>query len=511
MNFAIALAVAALGGFVALCYEMVWFRVLAFLTWGTASCFGLLLGAYLLGIAIGARASAALCKRSTPTGDPTHMRWLAIFVAVANLIGALVVPVFAWSARFSDYRFGLVAVAVGACFLGSLLPLVSQFAIAPDDRAGQRLSWVYLANIVGSASGSLLTGLVLMDHLSTASLDGLLALSGLALVALLVVACRLSRRGATVAWLCLSAVALAGVPGLLRLHDRLYERLLYKSSYQGQRFAQLIENRSGVIAVTRDGVVYGGGAYDGKLNTSLIDDRNGINRAYAVGAMHPHPRDIMMIGLASGSWVQILAHLPGVERLTVVEINPGYVKLIERFPEVAGVLRNPRVNIVFDDARRWLQRNPDKRFDVIVMNTTWHWRAHITNLLSMEFMQLARAHLQPAGLFYFNTTTSDDAQKTAATAFPYALRVSNFIAVSDAPLNLDRERFASIAQNMIIEGKPALDLSRDSDRGVLHWLGNYDDVESRESVLARTAQARIITDDNMVPEWRQPLRYPDPE
>ena len=50
------------------------------------------------------------------------------------------------------------------------------------------------------------------------------------------------------------------------------------------------------------------------------------------------------------------------------------------------MLHDPKVDIVIDDGRRWLNPPPDERFDVIVMNTTWHWRAHITDLLSTEFM-----------------------------------------------------------------------------------------------------------------------------
>jgi hypothetical protein len=34
-------------------------------------------------------------------------------------------------------------------------------------------------------------------------------------------------------------------------------------------------------------------------------------------------------------------------------------------------------------------------------------------------------------------------------------------------------------------------------------------LESRESVLRRTQSARLITDDNMVPEWRQLFRFRD--
>ena len=59
----------------------------------------------------------------------------------------------------------------------------------------------------------------------------------------------------------MTACALVAVVALPRLYDRLYERLIYKNEYDGtQRFAQIVETRSGVITVAEDGSVYGGGA-----------------------------------------------------------------------------------------------------------------------------------------------------------------------------------------------------------------------------------------------------------
>ena len=46
--------IAAITGFLALSYEMVWFRVYAFATEGPPQAFGLLLASYLTGIAVGA-------------------------------------------------------------------------------------------------------------------------------------------------------------------------------------------------------------------------------------------------------------------------------------------------------------------------------------------------------------------------------------------------------------------------------------------------------------------------
>ena len=511
MKLRLAIVIAALAGFVALSYEIVWYRVLSFMTRGIASTFGLLLAAYLFGLALGARGSAALCGGEG--GDPRQLRRLAVFVAAANVVAGLVAPALAWSARFTDFRIGLVVIAVAAAFLGSVLPLVSHFGISPDERAGTRLSYVYLANIIGSASGSLVTGFVLMDHLTLVGIMRVLIALGFALAAVIVAMSLPARRVAVPSYAAITTCLVVTLAVLPKLYDRIYERLLYKWEWDGtQRFAQVIENKSGVITVAPDGSVYGGGAYDSVVNTALDgNEKNGILRAYVVGALHPAPREVLMVGLASGSWAQVVAHLPGVEHLTIIEINPGYIEVVASHPETASLLHNPKVSIVFDDGRRWMLRH-DRRFDVIVMNTTLHWRGHATNLLSTEFLEIARRHLRPSGVFYFNSTDSTDAQLTAAQAFPHMMRITNFVAVADDPFNFDRTRWKWLLETMQIEGRPILDRSRPEHAELYESLLGFNDMEYRPTILDRTSRsATVITDDNMVVEWREPLRWPERE
>jgi len=518
---ALMLFVAAASGFVALSYEILWYRVIAFASWGLPGAFGMLLAAYLFGLALGSKVSGWFCKDEARTGDPKQLRPLVGFVFFANAAAWLVAPSFAWTAKFTDWRLPLVAVGVSAALLGSILPLVAHFGIAPDDRAGQKLSYVYLANIVGSAAGSLITGFVFMDRWPIATIGLVLGASGVALTAVLAGFSASSARGRAGLALALGVATLALFATNTRAYDRIYERLLYKSKFEPDtKFAEIIETKSGVITVTQDGTVYGGGAYDGRFNTSIVYDRNGILRAYGIGAMHERPRRVLMIGLASGSWATVVSHLPGVEHLTIVEINPGYLKLIAGHDEVKGLLTDPKVEMVIDDGRRWLNRHPDQRFDVIVMNTTWHWRAHITNLLSVEFMELARARMNPGGIFFFNTTSSEDVQKTASTVFPYAMRVYNFMAVSDSVLTFDKARWRRTLTDFKIDGQPTVDTSTPEGKKLFDELYAYADtihaepvshgLESRDRILARTQAARIVTDDNMVPEWREVFRFQEP-
>src|SRR5205823_4284453 len=121
-------------------------------------------------------------------------------------------------------------------------------------------------------------------------------------------------------------------------------------------------------------------------------------------ALHSQPKDVLEIGLASGSWSRVITAYEPVEKLTSIEINPGYLKLIAEYPEQATLLLDPKRNIYIDDGRRWLLRHPDERFDFILQNTTFHWRDHATNLLSVEYFALCKRHLKPGGVIYVNTT-----------------------------------------------------------------------------------------------------------
>jgi spermidine synthase len=144
------------------------------------------------------------------------------------------------------------------------------------------------------------------------------------------------------------------------------------------------------------------------------------------------------------------------------------------------------------------------------MNTTLHWRAHATNILSADFMNIARKHLAPGGVFYFNTTDSLDVQLTAAHVFPHVLRIANFIAAGDAPFVFDRDRWGAILRTMTIEGRPVIDFGRESGKKLYEELLGYNDIAPRAAILDFYSKvAADVTDDNMRVEWERPLRYAD--
>ncbi|MHC4225015.1 MAG: fused MFS/spermidine synthase, partial [Planctomycetota bacterium] len=420
------------------------------------------------------------------------------FLLAANLLGFLLIPAVAEMVRHTVYFWALLFVGVVAALLGTGLPLVAHFGIPAEPGAGQRLSYVYLGNILGSTAGSLLTGFVFLDLWSIQTISVLLALLGLVMCAGVALLANLAPRARVATLATISAGAIAMVLSAPVLFDGVYEKLLHKAEYNPtERFAHVIENRSGVILVTRDGTAYGDGAYDGKFSTDPIHDTNAIRRAYAVAALHPEPKRVLVIGLGSGSWAQVVVHHPAVEEMTVIEINPGYVELLERSPVVASLRTNPRVRFVVDDGRRWLTRS-DETFDLIVQNTSYHFRSHATNLLSREYLELARAHLAPGGLMVYNTTWSREAMRTGLEVFADARRFVNCMYVSDEPLPLDRERWREILAAYEIDGRRVFG---PEDKHALDRLVEDPDWIGRDSLAVETKANIVITDDNMASEW----------
>lgn len=497
----------ALGGFISLSYEIYLFRIVSYASGSSVTTFALTLACFLFGIAGGARNAGESCEGASRTDV---MRRAINELIVANLIGVMFLPLLAHSAWLGR---GSIGVALFLTYLiarrwGSLLPYLAQIGIPADERAGMQTSLLYFANILGSATGAILTGFVLTDHLTSVQLAVGLVLAGTVCVLILLAqldVVRGERRIKSIQAVAVLTLACIAVPST---SHRVFEGLLDSGKFNHD-FADVVENHSGIIVVDKDGTVYGNGMYDGKFNTRLTEDRNGIVRPYALSLFRSAPRDVLMIGLASGSWAQVIANNPSVRSLTIVEINPGYLSLIERQAEVASMPHNSKVKIISDDGRRWLSHHPERRFDAIVSNTTYHFRANATNLLSTEFLELTKPHLNPGGIVFYNTTSSDRVQRTGCLTFTYGARFTNHMVVSDRPIDWDFRHWREVLESYMIDGERQFRPGNAEDRAALDSITspeNADEmIEECPQVLARTEGKAPVTDDNMGTEWRYPL------
>jgi len=492
--FRTALIWSALSVFLALSWEIIWSRVFNFASASRAPVFGYLLGSYLLGLALGSLLSPRLLRQG---GDLRYK--LARWIMFSSIGGFLVAPLTAIAATNLCWEFGYVFVIAAGALIGITFPLLSHAAIPPGNNTGSQLSRLYLANIIGSGAGSLLTGFVFMEWLKLHQL-GILIFTLSAVWSLSVAPGILPARLRFIPLLILAIDSAF-------FKDSFYESLQYKHEFNhGMRFAQIIESRHGVVTVDTSNAVYGNGAYDGMIGTKL-EPKSWLVRPYFLSAVRDRIENVLVIGVASGSWTQILVNHPQVKHVTAIELSQGYLDLIRARPEVASLLTNPKLELVIDDGRRWLRQHPDARFDAIVMNTTHHWREFASALLSREFLTEVKAHLTPVGIAFWNCTESPRAARTGMEVFPHTIMVMNHCLASNAPLEPNRDRWQKILADYRIDGQPIIAV--DQIEATLDFLTQEALPEPshmsrwcrREAMEKAWGDAKIITDDNLGHEY----------
>ena len=150
------------------------------------------------------------------------------------------------------------------------------------------------------------------------------------------------------------------------------------------------------------------------------------------------------------------------------------------------------------------------------MNSTFHWRSCASNVLSVEFLRLVQSVLNPGGIVMFNATGSAEVHRTAAIAFPDAMRFANMMVGSPDPIQVDVERWEAIMKRYVINSTPVIG-DGESDRAAIarntkrlsavdkpdSSADDWDSVETRQHILTRTEGLRVVTDDNMGLEWRR--------
>lgn len=503
--FYLALVLSCLAGYISLSQEILWMRAISYATATWPQIFGHILGFFLLGVAMGSLLGKRFCEKR----NLSPLGYLAGVFFLGSLCYFLSIPafsqVFTFSRGLGIFTSYLVLASV-ACMFGSVLPLLSHFSIRPGAAVGVSLSRIYVANIIGSTAGPLFTGFYLMDRFTLEKNVLIVSLMGFTISGILFLfdsAKPIARAG----WFASVAAAMALV---VAIHPYAFHHVLEKMQFDekyaaGRAFKWIHQNRSGIITVEADShgdAIYGGGGYDGRFNVDPVSDANIIRRVYMVAALHPNPAEVLEIGLSGGSWAWVLARHPDVKRMEVVEINRGYVPIIEKYRENREIFSDPRIVFHYDDGRRWLNRNPEEKFDFILMNTTWHWRSNTTNLLSAEFLTLAKRHLKPGGVIYYNATHSDDVVYTAAKVFKYVTTYHSFVAAGDSPFRMEESDKRNRLLMFAAGGKPIFDTSDSTSARVLEEMVKADISNKQDAFLART-DLDAISDDNMLTEFKK--------
>jgi len=414
-------------GATAIALEMSWTRLLATWLGSSTYSFTVVLATFLAGIAIGSylfeRRMASNSKITLATFAQTQFATAAaalLFLLYFREMPALVVSILSDHqsfvglvlAQFFASAFTMLPTAIA---FGFNFPLVTLLVARAD--AGKRPEQIasstgraYAANTSGAVVAAIVTGFWLLPHIGSFRVVAGTAAVSILLALFLAMHSSLRRVPASA----LTAAALAAIayciwsPYFYGRALASFGAVLY-GNYHGSRLTVeeladmedlvfLEDGMSATIAVARSDD-YVALKTNGKVDASTVDTSTQLLLGDLGAIFHPHPRRVLIIGFGGGMTASAVARFPDVERIDCVEIEPAVLRAANYLRRLhRGVLSDPRLHVIVDDARNFIQTTREP-YDLIISEPSNPWIAGVSSLYTDEFYGAVRKRLAPGGMF----------------------------------------------------------------------------------------------------------------
>ncbi|MCA1961532.1 MAG: fused MFS/spermidine synthase [Desulfomonile sp.] len=391
--------------------QIVLLREILVIFHGTELSIGIFYSAWLAAIGLGASVGAWIVRRLEHSLGRIFLYGLALlgYSLIGQVLLIRCVPALfgVAPAELAPLSGILVAVPLGnavtAFLTGFLFPIGCAAVAGADDRLIARL---YVAEALGSLAGGLAFTFVFVRMLSPLQIVASIA-TGVAAAAL-AFGTRLDKRASLVGatpLLVLAIVLLTPLGSRIAdssirfrwqtLHPGLKLLLSEPTQYQQVELARLGRQIS----------LFG----NGTIVSSFPDPATTDRLAALIMAEKPGAKKVLLVGGGIGSLVRSLLHYP-VDYLDIVEPDPSAFRIAERFMprEEAQALKDPRVKLVFQDGRFYVNRLGKTNYDVIVAlmpdPVSSFWNRYFT----LEFFRAVHTALAPDGIFLTRATSAEN-------------------------------------------------------------------------------------------------------
>lgn len=381
-----------------LVYELALLTLGQYLVGGTVYQTSLVLGVFVCSMGLGSFASKPLLPRAA-------IGFAAVELTLALAGGLSVLTLYAAYSWLDLYTPALIAtsVVVGA-LIGAEIPLLMALLqrIRAQD-AGEAAADLFAVDYVGALAGGLAFPFLLLPVFG--QVRGALVVAAVNLVAAVVIVVLLKdalspqqRRRVAVAVLAVAAaLGLAGLTAgqfLVSARQALYDDpvvVSLRSDYQEIVLTEMLPSRGGPADVRL--------FLDGDLQFSSADEHR-YHESLVHPALVPGARSVLILGGGDGLAAREVLRHRSVRRVVEVELDPAVLDLARTDPRMVaanrGSLDDPRVEVVVDDAMRWL-RTAGERFDAVVIDMPDPDQPATAKLYSQEFYGLAARALAPGG------------------------------------------------------------------------------------------------------------------
>jgi spermidine synthase len=386
--------VAAGTGALGLGLEVLWTRLFAQVLHNSVYSFTAVALVFLVALALGAAVAAFLLQRVAPAAIAS----VALVTAAVTTVGGLWLFVY-WTdglayvgmqsglGEYLGRTVLLAAVTAGPAAMasGAVLPALWS-AWGDHGSVAHPLGDLTAANMFGGVIGALTAGFVIVP---TIGVRGGLAAAAVAYVVLADLLASPQSRLRPLAYAALLTIVVAHPLRAPLIHLR----------SAGETLRTLIEGAHGIVTVVEanDDLQMRLDNYYvlGSSAAATNERRQGLLPLL----LHPDPRRVAFIGLATGITASAGPAL-GVQETTVVELVPEVARVAQAYfaPWNGQLLERSDVRLVLDDGRRYLAASRDG-FDVIVSDLFIPWHASAGNLYAREMYETVARRLVPGGVF----------------------------------------------------------------------------------------------------------------
>jgi spermidine synthase len=302
----------------------------------------------------------------------------------------------------------LVVILPSAVLWGMSFPLAIAAASSSGRDTGRSSANVYAANTIGAIAGSLAVSFWIIPSFGSSWAERLLAIgAGLSAAVMMTAMKQAAPRAAkrrdepvlppswALAAGLVGAALLPAFPAVFLAHGR-YIWWVTPSD----RYPYVSEGAASTVAVHIGPDGYRNFHVSGRVEATdnPADLRTERLIGHLSGLPHPHPESVLVVGMGGGVSAGALSLYPEVKRIVICEIEPRVVGATRLFAkENFHVLDDPRVEVVFDDARHFLATTREK-FDVITSDPIHPWVRGNSILFSKEYYSIVRERLKPGGL-----------------------------------------------------------------------------------------------------------------
>jgi spermidine synthase len=156
---------------------------------------------------------------------------------------------------------------------------------------------------------------------------------------------------------------------------------------------------------------------DGKIQISELDENR--YHQYLVSApilAHKNPKSICIVGGGDCYALEEAVKFNSLERILMVEIDKGVVDFcIKYYPEIKKIVKNRKIEIIYEDARKYL-KNTSEKFDILVIDLTEpHGPSKM--LYTKEFYELTHNRLNDGGIISIHTDNFNLFPESFATIY----------------------------------------------------------------------------------------------